>query len=932
MDAKPEGFALLALAARKGLIAEESAVTLRKSIESGVHAPGAKPVAAALVEQGHITAAQADLLLDDFARSQGPKIIGGHRLVSKLGQGGMGAVYKAVQLSMQREVAIKVLTPHLARDKEFVERFVREARAAGKVQHANVIGCYDVGVDKGTPYMSLELVAGGDALQRCKAAGGRLDEREALTIIRDCARGLAAIDKAGLIHRDIKPANIFLTEEGVAKLADLGLARSSSGDDKMTQTGATVGSPAYMSPEQAKGVHDLDIRTDIYSLGASLFHLVCGDPPFTATSVFATVAKVINDPLPDPRTFNPALSSACIAIMRRALEKNRSDRFLTPEALLEACEMALGGTLATQVVPRRPPQRATPHHVHNPRPSAPVRNKVPLAAYIGGGIAALVVIGVLISQLGGGSPAAIPPVASLQALPIATTPPLPAQLPGTVTPALTVAATDPVSHPVREHIRERIEERREERREANTPPPAVVAAAVRGEPTIAPEIATPAQPALPAWADTGMQVLEQILTGDVEGAARTARSLPREQRDAVEALARAQSEMPQTWLAHKAAIIAAKPALPSLMAGVTVIDLTDRNVMFRDARSGAEAGLPYSQLKADDIKILRAIVAADNPTPADTRRFFALDLTSLDQLMAGDTSDPMIAGLQSIGAVKHQILAQAVAQAEAERRAVAETARTSATTRSTGVFAQRILRHLAEISQFQPQLISGPITSDIVLRDFVVLTKGARLQGGRLIPTAGAVVINLSEGCGYQPVVVRGLPFISIAPTPFHTTCGGRVEDGDLFSNAIFFGNAAIDGKACGNFSACSFIGSHLPLAFPLGEIHSPSGQTRPGQVRNSDFVHLTIKDATTIAATDRCYFEDTTIERGRTAFNDLTISAWDARGALQAALTTSQSRIQIRSLPGQPATLLGADTATVGAAIDDVLKVWGPRLQEWSK
>ena len=133
-----------------------------------------------------------------------------------------------------------MLTPALARDKDFIERLIREARAAGKVIHPNVISCFDVGMDDGMAYMSLDLVAGGNALKRAQAASGERQEREALEIIRDCAHGLAAIAKAGLIHRDIKPATIFLAEDGHAKLADLGRARSTSGPGMERGTAARL--------------------------------------------------------------------------------------------------------------------------------------------------------------------------------------------------------------------------------------------------------------------------------------------------------------------------------------------------------------------------------------------------------------------------------------------------------------------------------------------------------------------------------------------------------------------------------------------------------------------------------------------------------------------------------------------------------------------
>jgi len=932
MDAVQEGVALVSLAARKGLIAEASAITLRQTIESGIHPGGARPVADALVEQGHITAAQADLLLGDFAKAQGPKIIGGHQLVSKLGQGGMGAVFKAIQLSMQREVAVKVLAPHLARDKEFVERFVREARAAGKVQHANVIGCYDVGVDKGTPYMSLELVAGGDALQRCKTAGGRLGEREAVTIIRDCARGLAAIHKAGLIHRDIKPANIFLTTDGIAKLADLGLARSTSGDDKMTQTGATVGSPAYMSPEQAKGAHDLDIRTDIYSLGASLFHLVCGEPPFTASTVFATVAKVINEPLPDPRARNPALSPGCSALIKKAMVKDRAQRLATPEALLDACEALLSGTIMTQVPAgaRSDRQRAHPHHPRTPV-TAPAK---PMALYVGGGVAALVVLIVIIAASSGGSSTA--PQTPAEPAPVVTAS-------ATAAPAvITPTATQPpsVQRPIATHLRERMEERIEARRDERAGAVEPMAAPPVSAPMVAepePVVAAPEPPpasTLPAWADAGIATLDQVLAGDLVAAASTARPLPRQYRDAIDALVAARNELPRTWVAHKAAIVAANPALPTLLKGVVISDVTERNLMFRDPRSGAEAGMPWSRLTAADLVMLRAIVAADEPSADDRRRFLALDLTSAEALAAADASDPAVAALQGLAAIKVEVAAAAARQAEAERLArEAEARRAAAMTGPVDERTARVLRHIAEVTQFEPQVIAGPISGDVHLRDFVVLTKSARLQGGRLIPTAGALVINLADKVGYQPLVIRGMPFISIAGNPAHSGFYGRVEDGNHFSNAVFFGNTTIDSFGSGTFSACAFLGSRLPLPFTMNEIFSFSTQVRPGQVMHSDFACVTVKDQATIAATDKCFFQSVQVQVGRPAAQRADICAWDMDNSFQALLDRIEAqghpRLQLHPQPGRPATPFGVHASTIAAALDQVLVTWGSRLEQ---
>ncbi|MBA3686837.1 MAG: serine/threonine protein kinase, partial [Planctomycetes bacterium] len=437
-QAANEGLALVQLATRRGFISPDAAVGITHDIESGITLPGTKPVAELLVAKGHITGPQADLLLSEVAKAAAPKIIGGHQLVAKLGQGGMGAVYKAIQLSMQREVALKVLTPALAKDKDFIERFTREARAAGKVVHPNVITCFDVGMDHGVAYMSLELVRGGDAMKLANDQGGRLPEAQAVTIIRDCAKGLGAIAKAGLIHRDIKPANIFVSQDGDAKLADLGLARSVDGDDRMTQTGATIGSPAYMSPEQARGQSDLDIRTDIYSLGASLYHLLVGQPPFSGTTVFATVAKVINEPAPDPRALNPAVSAAACAIVAKTMAKARDERFRTADELVAALDALFAGRLSAPSAPApvRPAHahRSGPHHVARARPR---RLRVGIA------IAAAVAVVVLAIATGGGDDRPAPATATARITspleqPAATTAPAAAALlpaPAAVAPA-----------------------------------------------------------------------------------------------------------------------------------------------------------------------------------------------------------------------------------------------------------------------------------------------------------------------------------------------------------------------------------------------------------------------------------------------------------------------------------------------------------------
>ena len=292
----------------------------------------------------------------EAAYSPGDRI-GDFELIELLGQGGMGAVYRARELGLEREVALKLVSPAIARDPEARQRFLREARSAAAVNHPNVITILRVD-DGEVLFMALELLPGGDADDLRRAAGGRLSERRALEIGRDCARGLSAIDARNLVHRDLKPANVFLSADGAAKLADLGLARTQSGDDRMTQTGMIVGTPAFMSPEQADG-DEVDIRSDVYALGATLFQLVTGRPPFEGKSPLSVVAKVLTAPTPDPRDLVPELSATTGALIRKAMAKERAERFQTPAELASALEGALAllegeGACAGAVAPAGP--------------------------------------------------------------------------------------------------------------------------------------------------------------------------------------------------------------------------------------------------------------------------------------------------------------------------------------------------------------------------------------------------------------------------------------------------------------------------------------------------------------------------------------------------------------------------------------------------
>lgn len=301
-----------------------------------------------------------------------PPKLGQFLLQRRLGQGGMGQVWLARHERLGREVALKLLRPQVVMDKEFSERFLRESRAMAAVSHPNVVGILDAGEVGGYLFMALELVPGGDLLKKLKLRGGHLAEREALELISACCAGLEAIHAAGLVHRDIKPANIFLDREGRPKIGDLGLARHTSGEDRMTMTGTSWGTPAYMSPEQINGRGDIDIRADLYALGATLFMLLTGEEPFRGPTSYAVTHLALTEPAPDVRSLNRTLGAATSAIVRCCLEKDRERRYPSPAALRLDIDRALqglplahaqvvgGGPVAAPAGPAHPPPSSVP--------------------------------------------------------------------------------------------------------------------------------------------------------------------------------------------------------------------------------------------------------------------------------------------------------------------------------------------------------------------------------------------------------------------------------------------------------------------------------------------------------------------------------------------------------------------------------------------
>ncbi len=283
--------------------------------------------------------------------------IAGYEVLAKVGEGGMGVVFKARQVSLDRIVALKVLPAKLTADARFVERFLREAKAIAKLSHPNIVRIYEVDRSKGgIHYYAMEYVDGesvGSLLKR----KGALGVREAARIVMQVARALDHAHAQGFVHRDVKPDNVLLDRQGEAKLADLGLARSMQGPGAAkgpAQAGssltmdAVVGTPYYMSPEQAEG-KPVDARSDLYALGATFYHLLAGTPPFVGDTAIAVITKHLTDPRPEIRKVRPEVPEELSRVIGRMMKVDPRERYPDAKALLaDLSAWAEGGA------PRRP--------------------------------------------------------------------------------------------------------------------------------------------------------------------------------------------------------------------------------------------------------------------------------------------------------------------------------------------------------------------------------------------------------------------------------------------------------------------------------------------------------------------------------------------------------------------------------------------------
>jgi len=268
----------------------------------------------------------------------------GYRIERRLGRGGMGILYLAIEPGLERRVALKLIAPEAASDEVFARRFAEESRIAASIEHPNVVPIYAAGEEAGVPYIAMRYVAGAD-LGRRLVREGRLSPQVAVDLIAQIANGLDAIHAAGLIHRDVKPANVLLSgDDGGdhAYITDFGVARNVATESGLTQTGRFVGTLDYVAPEQISG-GSIDARVDVYALGCLLFKLLTGEVPFPKDGDAARLFAHLNDPAPAPSLYVPDVSMALDDVVIRAMSKSPEDRYPSAGDLGRAARASLRG-------------------------------------------------------------------------------------------------------------------------------------------------------------------------------------------------------------------------------------------------------------------------------------------------------------------------------------------------------------------------------------------------------------------------------------------------------------------------------------------------------------------------------------------------------------------------------------------------------------
>ncbi|MCW8128765.1 MAG: protein kinase [Planctomycetota bacterium] len=306
-----------------------------------------------LIGHGFLTRTQLERLLS-MQREALQKVtrIGSYELIRKLGEGGMGAVYQAKDTRNNEIVALKVLPRSRARDGTFLKRFEAEARAAFELDHANIVRGLDFAHADGYYFLVMEYVEGQDVYSLLEQKG-RFNEKEAVKILEQVASALDHIHGERLVHRDIKPENILVTAAGVAKLADMGLAvdKEQQGRRRITKAGIAMGTPFYLSPEQIQGKTEIDIRSDVYSLGTTVYEMVTGRPPFDGETAAVVMMKHLNEQVPSPHDIDRGISMGFCHVLEKMLAKDPAERYQTPAELLSDLTLLSEGKPPVSVRP-----------------------------------------------------------------------------------------------------------------------------------------------------------------------------------------------------------------------------------------------------------------------------------------------------------------------------------------------------------------------------------------------------------------------------------------------------------------------------------------------------------------------------------------------------------------------------------------------------
>lgn len=302
--------------------------------------------------------------------------VGPYRIVDQLGQGGMASVYQAYHAALDRYVALKVLHPAFLEEPNFLARFQREARVVAKLEHPNIVPVYDFAEHQGQPYLVMKYIQGPTL--KAVLARKPLNPSENLEIMEAVGRGLSYAHKQGVLHRDIKPSNVLLAEDGGIYLADFGLARIAQAGQSTLSSDMLLGTPQYISPEQARGEQDLDEGTDIYSLGVVLYEMTVGRVPFNADTPFSIIHDHIYTPLPMPRAVNPDVPERVERVLLKALAKGRTDRFGSVKDLIKAYRGAVvdkADTVAEEELPPLEPETLIDDAVGAMQRGAPRRKR-----------------------------------------------------------------------------------------------------------------------------------------------------------------------------------------------------------------------------------------------------------------------------------------------------------------------------------------------------------------------------------------------------------------------------------------------------------------------------------------------------------------------------------------------------------------------------